>query len=48
MTRWKRGEAEVERLLASGNLGAIGRSASDGSVVLDQARRRFKVAEAAM
>jgi len=48
MSRWKRGEVAVERLLASGDLDAITKSASQGSVVLDQARRRLKVAEAAL
>ena len=48
MPRWKRGEAAVERLLASGDLDEIGKSASDGSAVLEQAKRRLKVAEAAL
>ena len=48
MPRWERGEATVERLLASGGLDAIGKSASDGSAVLEQAKRRLKVAEAAL
>lgn len=44
MLRWKRAEATVERLLASGDLDAIRESASDGSVVLEQAKRRLRVA----
>jgi len=48
MSKWKRGEAVVERLLALGSLDTISRSASDGSAILDQARRRLKVAQAAL
>lgn len=48
MPRWKRGETTVERLLASGDLDAIGKSVSDGSAVMEQAKRRLKVAEAAL
>lgn len=48
MARWKRGEATIERLLAAGELDRIGKSVSDGSAVLEQARRRLKIAEAAL
>ena len=48
MARWKRGEATIERLLAAGELDRIGMSVSDGSAVLEQARRRLKIAEAAL
>jgi hypothetical protein len=44
MPRWKRGEATVERLLDELSLSAIDKSASDGSPVLEQARRRLKIA----
>ena len=48
MPRWKRGEAAIERLLAVGHLSVLAKSVSDGSAVLEQARRRLKVAEAAL
>jgi len=48
MSRWGAGEATVERLLASGALDVIGKSASDGAAVLAQAGRRLEVAEAAL
>lgn len=48
MPRWKRGEATIERLMAAGELDAISKSASDGSAVLEQARRRLRIAAAAL
>lgn len=48
MPRWKRGETTIERLLATSNLDLIGRSASDGSAILEQSKRRLKIAEAAL
>ena len=45
---WKRGRQTVERLLAARELDGISRSASDGTFVLEQARRRLKIAEAAL
>lgn len=48
MARWKRGEATIERLLAASELDGIGKSASDGTAVLEQAKRRLKIAEAAL
>lgn len=48
MPRWMRGEAAIEQLLTVGDLDVIGKSASDGSALLEQARRRLKVAEAAL
>ena len=48
MSRWTRGEEVIERLLEASQLDALARSASDGSAVLEQARRRLQVAEAAL
>lgn len=48
MARWARGERTIERMLAAGELDALGKSASDGSAVLEQARRRLRIAEAAL
>lgn len=48
MSRWKRGESTIERLLALGDLDVIAKSASDGGAVLEQAKRRLKIAEAAL
>ena len=48
MSRWKRGEATINRLLTAGDLDVIGKSVSDGAVVLEQAKRRLKIAEAAL
>lgn len=48
MARWTRGEATVERLLAAGDLDALGQAASDGGPVLEQAHRRLLVATSAL
>lgn len=48
MSRWPRGEATIERLLATGELDLIARSASDGRPMLAQAERRFKIAKTAL
>ena len=48
MTRWKRGEATIERLISAGEIDTISRSASDGAAVLEQANRRLRIAEAAL
>ena len=48
MSRWPRGEAIIERLLAAGEVDLIAKSASDGRPLLEQAERRLKVAEAAL
>jgi hypothetical protein len=39
MSKWARGEAEVERLIARGELERITGAAADGSPLLEQARR---------
>jgi len=48
MSRWPRGEATIERLLQAGELASIDKSASNGLAVLEQARRRLNVADAAL
>lgn len=48
MARWNRGEGTIERLLAAHELDGISKSVSDGASVLEQARRRLKIAEAAL
>jgi uncharacterized protein (UPF0332 family) len=48
MARWPRGEAVIERLLAASALDVIGKSAADGEPLLKLARRRLKIAEAAL
>ena len=39
MPRWARGEAEVERLVARGDLERVAGAAADGTPLLEQARR---------
>jgi len=39
MPRWERGEAEVEQLIARGELEPVAGAAADGSPLLEQARR---------
>jgi hypothetical protein len=39
LTRWRRGEAEVEALLAAGDLQRVSGAQADGSAWLDKARR---------
>ena len=39
MARWARGEAEVERLIARGDLERVTGAAADGAPLLEQARR---------
>lgn len=39
MPRWERGEAEVEQLIARGELEPVTGAAADGGPLLDQARR---------
>jgi hypothetical protein len=39
MPRWARGEAEIEQLIARGELGSVAGAAADGGPLLDQARR---------
>jgi hypothetical protein len=39
MTRWARGEAEVEQLLRRSELEAVAGAAADGAPLLAQARR---------
>ncbi|NAS24968.1 hypothetical protein GT755_25195 [Herbidospora sp. NEAU-GS84] len=45
MTRWKRGEAEVERLLAAGELQQVRGEATDGSGWLTKARTTLSSAD---
>lgn len=47
MVRWKRGDLTIQRLLGAGELDLISKAAADGAAVLDQARRRLKIAQAA-
>mgnify|MGYP001570845036 CR=1 FL=1 len=48
VARWRRGEEAIARLLAAREIDGINKSASDGASVLEQARRRLKIAEAAL
>lgn len=41
MPRWKRGERTIEGLLSASEFDVIGKSVSDGSAVLEQAKRRW-------
>lgn len=47
MSRWQVGEAEIERLLAGGELQAVTGAAADGEQWLSKARRTLNTAEAA-
>jgi HEPN domain-containing protein len=47
VTRWKRGEAEVERLLAGGELQAVAGTGADGAQWLSKARRTLSTATGA-
>lgn len=44
MTRWQRGEAEIERLLAGGELQGLTGAAADGGQWLSKARRTLNTA----
>ncbi len=46
MTRWARGEAEVEQLLGRSELEAVAGAAADGAPLLAQARRTAATAAA--
>jgi len=48
MTRWTRGEQIIERLITTGEMDTLNKATSDGLPVLEQARRRLKVASAAL
>ena len=47
MSRWQVDEAEIERLLAGGELQAVTGAAADGEQWLSKARRTLTTAEAA-
>jgi hypothetical protein len=47
MTRWQRGEAEIERMLAGGELQALTGAAADGEQWLSKARRTLGTATGA-
>jgi HEPN domain len=47
MTRWQRAEAEIERMLADGDLQALTGAAADGAPWLSKARRTLSTAAAA-
>jgi len=47
MTRWQRGEAEIERMLAAGELQALAGAAADGRQWLSKSRRTLSTATAA-
>jgi len=47
MTRWQRGEAEIERLLAEGELQSLTGAAADGEQWLSKARRTLSTANGA-
>jgi hypothetical protein len=47
MTRWQRGEAEIERLLAEGELQSLTAAAADGKQWLSKARRTLSTANGA-
>jgi hypothetical protein len=47
MTRWQRGEAEIERMLARGELQALTGAAADGGQWLLKARRTLSTANGA-
>jgi hypothetical protein len=44
MTRWQRGEAEIERMLADGELQTLTVAAADGEQWLSKARRTLTTA----
>jgi len=48
MTRWQRGEAEIERMLAGGELEVLTGAASDGEPWLSKARRTLGTAAGAV
>ena len=45
MTRWQRGEADIERLLAQGELQSLTGAAADGAQWLSKARRTLSTAK---
>lgn len=47
MTRWQRGEAEIERMMADGELQALTGAAADGQPWLSKARRTLSTATGA-
>src|SRR5215469_13677707 len=47
MTRWQRGEADMERLLAEGDLQSLIGAAADGAQWLSKARRTLSTATGA-
>ena len=47
MSRWQVGEAEIERLLAGGELQAVTGAAADGEQWLSKTRRTLNMADAA-
>ena len=48
MTRWQRGEADIERLVAQGELQSLTGAAADGSQWLSKARRTLSTAMGAV
>lgn len=48
MTRWQRGEADIERMLAGGELQALTGAAADGEQWLAKARRTLSTAAGAV
>jgi hypothetical protein len=47
MTRWQRGEAEIERMLAGGEVEVLTGAAADGEPWLSKARRTLSTAAGA-